>query len=328
MLDQMNLFNLDKFTCSPVSGSGATHSDKPDGKTIDPSSPAVVRANPSQQPEKKKEQTTSATCGPKCFDSSLVYRRAKDRQQYLVNRLRSKLDRLGSTMYKQTWREKTTPQGWSFSQLVASAHRTSGKDSTGLPTAWNTPGAMDGNRGPDTIMFDENGIAHSQRISQTTGTKFGMSLVTQSQLTGWPTATSSDKKQSRRTTTDKQKWINPNDPQQTQHTMLDAATLTGWPTATARDHKDTGKNLSNSNTRKDGKSRLDTVPRVATLTGPARLTATGEMRIGSGAETINGGQLNPALSRWLMGLPPEWCDSAATAMLSSRRKHKRSSKPT
>lgn len=43
--------------------------------------------------------------------------------------------------------------------------------------------------------------------------------------------------------------------------------LSGWPTPTTRDHKDTGANLESSNTRKDGKTRLDTVPRLAALTG-------------------------------------------------------------
>jgi hypothetical protein len=352
MLNQLNLFNMNKFTSSPESGSGATHSETPDGRTIDPSLPDHAHANPSHQPAKKTEQKTSDTSGPKCFDSSPVYQRAKDRQQYLVSRLQTR--NLGSTLYKMTWREKTTPQGWSFFRLVSSAHRTSGKDSTGLPTTWttpvarggnleegerfwreakrqteagrpnllyqvsltvwNTPNAMDGNRGPCAITMDESGNA--QRISQTTGTKFGMSLVTQSQLTGWSSPTASTGGPSKNP--DNPRGANAGNP------LATSATLTGWPTATVRDHKDTGKNLSNSNTRKDGKSRLHSVPRVATLTGPARLTATGEMQIGSGAEIKNGGQLNPALSRWLMGLPPEWCDSAVTATPSSRPRRKHS----
>jgi predicted heme/steroid binding protein len=202
--------------------------------------------------------------------------------------------------------------------------------------------------------MDKNNNA--QRISKTTGTKFGMTLVTQSQLTGWPTATVRDHKDTGKNLSNSNTrkdgksrldtvprvatltgWSsptastggpskNPDNPRGANagNPLATSATLTGWPTATVRDHKDTGKNLSNSNTRKDGKSRLHSVPRVATLTGPARLTATGEMQIGSGAEIKNGGQLNPALSRWLMGLPPEWCDSAVTATPSSRPRRKHS----
>jgi len=59
----------------------------------------------------------------------------------------------------------------------------------------------------------------------------------------------------------------------------------------------------------------------------ARLTASGEMLTGSSAATGNGGQLNPAHSRWLMGLPPEWDVCAVTAMQSLPRKRKHSSKP-
>jgi hypothetical protein len=46
--------------------------------------------------------------------------------------------------------------------------------------------------------------------------------------------------------------------------------------------------------------------------------------IGSTAETGSTGQLNPAHSRWLMGLPTAWDDCAAMVMPSSRRSQKRS----
>lgn len=56
----------------------------------------------------------------------------------------------------------------------------------------------------------------------------------------------------------------------------------------------------------------------AYIAGPARRTATGVMLTGSSAGMASGGQLNPALSRWLMGLPKAW-DQCAPAPLKKLR---------
>jgi hypothetical protein len=45
--------------------------------------------------------------------------------------------------------------------------------------------------------------------------------------------------------------------------------------------------------------------------GPASLTSSGHLLIGSSAGTDAGGQLNPELPRWLMRLPPEWASLRA-----------------
>ncbi|HEI1835114.1 TPA: hypothetical protein SII06_002849 [Escherichia coli] len=78
--------------------------------------------------------------------------------------------------------------------------------------------------------------------------------------------------------------------------------LAGWVTPTTRDWKDT----SGMTAQRDGKERLDQLPRQAYTAGPLRLTVFGEMRTGSFVEMGNGVQLNPAHSRWLQGLPKTW----------------------
>lgn len=52
---------------------------------------------------------------------------------------------------------------------------------------------------------------------------------------------------------------------------------------------------------------------------PVRLTVSGAIQTGSRAMTESCGPLNPALSRWLMALPPEWDAAAVTVMRSAPR---------
>jgi len=105
--------------------------------------------------------------------------------------------------------------------------------------------------------------------------------------------------------------------------LEDTAQLVSVTSPSARDWKDTS-GMSEGGVDPDGstRSRLDQLPRQAQLadSGP---TATG----GTGA-TASSGQLDPAYSRWLMGLPAEWCDCAVTAMASLQKQRKSSLKAT
>jgi hypothetical protein len=119
-----------------------------------------------------------------------------------------------------------------------------------------------------------------------------MNIQTAAMMSGWPTPVANTKDQP--------------ETKRGLENLAGLVKMAGWVTPMSRDWKDS----AGMTAQRNGKERLDQLPRQAFTCCPLRLTVFGEMRTGSYVEMANGVQLNPAHSRWLMGLPHAWDESS------------------
>ncbi len=269
---------------SPESESGPMPCVAQDGRMTVPSGQVPVLASLSARQAKERGLLTSGTCGPR----SSILSASAGLSQSLASRLQAVTVLHGSTLYRLTWKERATPAGRWIPALRASVRRISDNGSTGWPTPTGNSytGAGSGKR------------------------EGGLNLQTAVELSGWPTPRSVESGHS---------TGNPARAFNRKSRLEDMVFLAGWVTPSARDWKDTPGMATE---RPDGRNRTDQLPRQAATAEPCRWTASGEMLTGSCAGMESGGQLNPALARWLMGLPPEWDDCAVMVTPSSYRRRK------
>jgi hypothetical protein len=236
--------------------------------------------------------TTHAISGLRGSSSS----KSADLQSSLESRLRARTALLGSTLFTLTWKARVTPSQRRICALRASVRHTS--DSA--CTSWPTP-----------MAADSTGSAYTYGSAD--HSKIRLKLPGAALLASWgtPTARTFGGTPEQHLERKRLAGITP-----TVTVLHLQAELAAGVTPTARDWKDGAS---------DG--AVDTNGLLGRVAWLAQREGTGEDVTGSLVATGNGGRLNPAHSRWLMGLPPEWDACVPTETPSRRRARRNSSAP-
>lgn len=306
-------------TFSLESPDGVSPSPSPGGRKTAKSGQAPARVSRFRALDSEKAMPTNDTCGPLFTRSSP----SAALQSCLASRLQARMDLNGSPEYALTWKEQDMPAGVPIYRLRASARRTSGNVSSGWPTPNDTDGTGAGSE----------------------GRAGGDNLQTAAQLTGWPTCSARDHKD---TPGMSETGINPDGSERSRLDQLPrVANLCGWVSPTAQDAsrgslpprpQDTGiplsqqvatlagwptpqvhqgpNNSENRGINHGGRRPRETPQNVQDLIGQ-------DLKL-SPAETENSAaspqRLNPYFSSYLMGFPTSWVVAGIRSLNKSRKK--------
>jgi hypothetical protein len=246
MSSQATFWDMPNATSLPAGDSGASPCGRPDGPTSAKCGLEAAPAPVSPRLAKDRGLMTLVTSGLLGRDSSA----SVTLQQSLENRLLPRLDTAGSTLFKLTWKHKTTPLGRRYLERQASALRTSGNGSTSLPS----PNVSDHN-----ASRSDNPQAYSERWMDRPDHGAQLAHTAQA-LASWPTPQMHDDKLRGNTEADNHSfphdlsnsamlasWSTPRNEDAesagmrhsrgTADTLTAQSSLCGWRTPTAADHK-------------------------------------------------------------------------------------------
>ena len=321
------LSNTGSATGSPALEPGATRSVGPGTRPPrrkSASGPLAAPASLSARRAKAAGLLTSGTYGPPptgwCSNVGLNFA--------LASRLHKAAARLGSRLYTLTWKLAVIPSGLWFFQLAASERRTAATVLGGRPTP-TTPSGGPTKRRKNGTGIDLDGAVlltvwpttttrdyksnsatpefHKRQWAATKGKPLS-AVVT---LATWatPQATNGDRGGSVEEATKSRRKSGARVGRALTHEVMPAAwnsPQAGDGTGGKRPAQGTSMTGIHPSGRKVNMGLAGQVHLGMTPPQPTRLTATGKVLTGSAAQMASTGQLNPSLSRWLMGLPSGW----------------------